>query len=69
MDIREQTGLIIERNGEYLVGAAGMFLRWSTSPYDAWRTRKREKAYKVAWIVKGNILLFNPIVGQLRLLK
>jgi len=68
-DIRLQTSLIIEKNGEYLVGISGMFPRWSNSPYDAWRTRKRDNAHKVAWAVKGNILLFNPIVGQLRLLK
>lgn len=67
MDIRSQTGLIVEKDGKYLVAAAGMFPRWSLSPWDAWRTRKRENALFVARAIRGNIMLFNPIVGQLRI--
>ena len=65
-DIRLQTSLVIERNGEYLVGVSGAFQRWSNSPYDAWKTRRKDFAHKVAWAVKGDIVLFNPIVGQLK---
>lgn len=67
MDIRLQTGLIIEKDGEFLVAASGMNPRWSKSPWDAWITREREEAHYVAWKIKGNIMLFNPIVGQLRM--
>lgn len=67
-DIREATGIIIGRNNEYLVcvDVATGRLRWSNSPYDAWITRKREHAFKVAYKVKGTRFLFNPIAGQIR---
>lgn len=64
-DIRRKTGLIVRRNGEYLVGHS-CFLRWSTSPYDAWRTRNRDDAEQVAEKVGGELWLFNPVVGQIR---
>ena len=41
-------------------------LRWSRSPWDAWRTRDREKAEKIAKVTGGDMMLFNPIAGQLR---
>ena len=66
-DIRLATSIIIEKDGEYLVGAFGMLPRWSNSPYDAWMTRDRVSAHAVSWAVQGNILLFNPIVGQIKL--
>ena len=67
-DIRKQTGLIIRRNGEYLVGVAMLSdgLRWSVSPYDAWRTRDTDKARKVARAVGGTVMLFNPVARQMR---
>lgn len=68
MDIRQHTGIIIEKDGEFLVGAiVGLgLLRWSTSPFDAWITRKRGQAEMVAKKVNGKQMLFNPIAGQLR---
>ena len=68
MDCREYTCLIIKKDNEFLVGCimGTNILRWSNSPYDAWITRKRQHAIKVANYVNGNIMLFNPIVGQLR---
>ena len=50
MNIRLCTVLIINRGAEYLVGRIpySMELRWSRSPYDAWRTRKKETAQAVA---------------------
>ena len=44
-------------------------LRWSRSVYDAWRTKDRMSAYRVAWRVGGSVLLFNPIVGKTKSLK
>lgn len=69
MDIRKATCLIIERDGEFLVGASELGLRWSISPYDAWSTRDKMTAFRVAWKVRGRLFLFNPIVGQLKELK
>ena len=71
MDIRSKTGIIIEKDGEYLVGTilSSTDLRWSKSPWDAWITRQRENALKVAEKVRGNRVLFNPVAGQMKLLE
>jgi hypothetical protein len=68
MDARKQTAIIIRKDGEYLVGAiiGTNQLRWSKSPWDAWKTRERAKAFIVADKVGGIRMLFNPVVGQLR---
>ena len=70
MDIRTTTCVIIRKNGEYLVGYV-LFshdLRWSVSPYDAWKTRNIEKARDVARKTGGVTVLFNPIVKQMRVI-
>lgn len=68
MDIRKQTGIIIKREGMYLVGRIiySTELRWSRSPWDAWITRDRGKAERVAGKVGGTKMLFNPVAGQIR---
>ena len=68
MDIRKLTGLIIRRGNEYLVGTIlySTDLRWSKSPWDAWITRDRTAAERVAGRVGGEIVLFNPAAGQMR---
>lgn len=68
MDIRRETALIIRKGNEYLVGTIlySTDLRWSISPWDAWRTRIRANALKVAAKVDGEIMLFNPVAGQIR---
>lgn len=68
MDCRQYTNLIIKKDGEYLVGviAGTRILRWSNSPYDAWITREPENAARVSDLVGGQIMLFNPVVGQIR---
>ena len=70
MDIRLTTVLIIRRNNEYLVGRimGTKELRWSGSPYDAWKTRDREEARNVARETGGVLVLFNPIIGKTRLI-
>ena len=70
MDIRRETCIIIRKNGEYLVRKAlySAELRWSDSPYDAWRTRNREKAREIARKTGGVTVLFNPIVKQMRVI-
>ena len=66
--IRKETCLIIRRGSDYLVGRiiGSMDLRWSDSPWCAWRTRDREAAEMIARMTGGDIWLFNPIVGQAR---
>lgn len=68
MDVREKTVLIIKRGDEYLVGVIcfSTELRWSKSKFDAWTTRRREDAEMVAGTVGGTVMLFNPIVNQIR---
>lgn len=68
MDIRKQTGLIIRKDNEYLVGRVIYTgeLKWSSSPWEAWRTRIRANAKSIAEKTGGEIMLFNPVAGQLR---
>ena len=68
MNIRKQTCLIIRRGPEYLVGTIlySRDLRWSRNRYDAWRTRDREQAEKVARVTGGDLWLFNPVTGEAR---
>ena len=68
MDIRLKTALIIRKDGMYLVGRIlySEDLRWSSSPWDAWRTRIRAKAKSVHDKVGGEIVLWNPIAGQIK---
>lgn len=65
-EIRKQTGLIIEKDGEFLIGYNGLFLRWGISPSDAWKTRDIDAAKMVSEKFGGTIMLFNPVVRQLR---
>lgn len=69
-EIRKKTGIIIRKDGEYLVGTIlkSTDLRWSRSPYDAWSTRDREDAEMVAAMVGGEPVLFNPIVNQMKVI-
>jgi len=68
MNIRLYTNLIVQKDGKFLQGyIVGMNeLKWSDSPWDAWMTRERADAYAVAQKVDGELVLFNPIVGQTR---
>ncbi len=68
MDIRLLTALIIRKDGMYLVGKKlwSDELRWSDSPWDAWKTRIRAKARSVQEKVGGEIMLWNPVAGQIR---
>jgi hypothetical protein len=68
MNIRLETGLIIRKDNEYLVGRVIYTgeLRWSLSPWDAWKTRVRANARSIADKTGGEIMLWNPVAGQLR---
>jgi len=65
-DIRLKTCLVVSKQNKYLVGFSGVFLRWSDSPWEAWQTRDKKAARKVADKIGGTLALFNPIVGQIR---
>ena len=66
--IRRATCVIIRKDGEYLVGTIlySTDLCWSQSPYDAWKTQRKEDAERVAGKVGGEMVLFNPIVNRMR---
>ena len=68
VNIRLKTGIIIRKGNRYLVGCYTVTgeMRWSLSPWDAWRTRRRDHAFIVADRVGGVRYLFNPVAGQLR---
>ena len=68
--IRKKTCIIIRKNGEYLQGGIlwSTDLRWSISPYCAWRTRDMEKARRIARKTGGMMVLFNPVVNQMKIL-
>ena len=46
----------------------GPELRWSQYVYDAYRTRDKEKADRLARRVGGVKVLFNPVAGQVKVI-
>jgi len=60
--------MIIRKDGMYLVGRIlySDDLRWSGSPWDAWSTRIRAEARSIQEKVGGEIVLWNPVAGQLK---
>lgn len=66
--LRQATVLIIRRGNEYLIARifGSRDLRWGISPWDAWCTRRPADAKKVKEKTGGEIMLFNPVTGQLR---
>ena len=68
MDIRMMTALIVRRGTQFLVSRiiGSTEFRWSDSPWEAWRTRDRDAAKRVAHAVGGDLMLFNPVAGQIR---
>ena len=66
MDIRKKTYLIVERDGLYLQCVDFTHtVRWSKSPWDAWRTRDRQQAAQICMKFGGVLMLFNSVAGQL----
>ena len=68
MDIRLYTRVIIRKHGKYLTGYGKWFARWSESPYDAWYTRDKELAERIARKCGGVMILFNPVAGQMKII-
>lgn len=70
VDIRQYTRVIIRKNGQYLQRKA-MFsndLIWDSSMYTAWYTRDADIARKVAIKTGGIAMLFNPVIGKVKVL-
>ena len=68
VDIRNYTRVIVHKNGCYLQGREMISNRivWSNSLYNAWWTRDIEKARDVALRTGGVMMLFNPVVRQVK---
>ena len=68
--IQDHWGLIVsDLIGGYLVAVPytdTLMIRWSGSPWDAWWTKNRRVARKVARRVGGGIALFNRLTGDIR---
>ena len=63
--IRRKTAIVVVKQGKYLVGMTDWgSLIWSDHIYDAWRTRNRPDAVRVAGKTGGSLVLFNPVTGQ-----
>lgn len=69
-ELKKQTCVIIRKNGEYLGSRIleSPELRWTTSPYEAWKTRDKDKAKEIARRTGGVTVLWNPIVRQMRVI-
>ena len=70
VDARRYTRVIIRKNRQYLQRKA-MFsndIVWDSSPYTAWWTREAEKARKIALKTGGIAMLFNPVIGKVKVL-
>ena len=67
-DIRLQTCVIIQKGKEYYAGKLLLLNEdyWVTDPYDAWKTRNILAADNKRKEVGGQLVLFNPIVKQLK---
>lgn len=60
--------MVIRRGEDFLVGRIlySTEYRWSGSPWEAWKTRKKGEAERIARRTGGEIWLFNPVAGQIR---
>lgn len=71
MDIRLLTVCVVKKETEFLQGRIleTDALKWSVSPYDTWGTRNLGHACRIANIVHGSVVLFNPAIGKTAPLK
>ena len=70
MDIREQTCIIIRKNNLYLQGKECFTNKpkWTQYRHQAWKTRNKETAAKIARAVGGVMVLFNPVADQTKVI-
>ena len=70
VDIRKQTYIIIRKNKLYLQGKECFVneMKWTQYRHQAWRTRNKKQAAKVAKAVGGVMVLFNPVADQTKVI-
>ena len=68
IDKRKYDWFVIEKDGRYLKAAPkGIYpLRWTTSPWDAYKDRRRGFARKTAENVGGKMRTFNTLDGRVK---
>ena len=67
-ELRKQTCLVIEKDGKYLAGYGQVIrmIHWDDHLTNAWKTRDTKEAMDAADKYGGRLMLFNPIVWQIR---
>lgn len=66
VDLSEYERKIVQKGRLYLYCAGGDgSLQWTNSKYDAWSSKRRDKAVMVAKKVGGRVRTFNPITGDI----
>lgn len=70
MNIREQTCIIIRKNRLFLQGKECFTNKpkWTQYRHQAWKTRDKEQAEKIARKVGGVMVLFNPVADQTKVI-
>lgn len=66
VDIRNYTRIIIRKNRLFLSRKEMLTntIVWNNSTYEAWFTRDKHEAAKMALKTGGTMMLFNPIIGK-----
>lgn len=67
-DIRTRTVLVVRKDGQYLSRREMLTGRivWDPHLGNAWKTRNREKAREKAEKYGGVLVLFNPIIWEVK---
>jgi hypothetical protein len=65
-DVKQYDCVIIRRGKEYLVALSysdTLCLRWSVHYYDGIQFKRQSIGYRIAKMLGGEIVYFNPITG------
>ena len=58
---------IVCKGRQYLVGIPYedlAYMRYSPSPYDAWKSKEFDKAIRIAKRIGGKVMKFNQLTGR-----
>jgi len=68
--INRKTVIIIRKNRLWLKGRDMLTreIEWTSSPYEAWKTKDEAQAAEVAQRFGGIMVLFNPIINKKRVI-
>ena len=64
VDLRDYEEFVVRKGRLYMFSVTDGYLRWTNSPYDAWRHKRRDKARMVAKRIGGRVCAFNPVTGE-----